>query len=584
MSSDNAELAVAQRFKILYVCSPGDGLDALPPALRESADLVVVHNPLRAIAAISRERFDGIYVSGEHFASALRLGRLLENDRILEGMPDAVALLDADFTILWANHQLLNWCNRGNVVGERFFGALGNPDVIGCEGYPLLKALNSGVASSSLLKTTAGRYYQMHAAPISDPQDSTRHLVVVIRDVTTETLQQQKLEAIQDAGRDLADLKPEEIYAMPVDQRIDMLRANILHCTKDILKFDVVEIRLINQKTGRLVPLLEDGMDPAAAERVLYAQETGNGVTGFVAATGKSYLCEDTAHDPLYLQGVEGAKSSLTVPLKFHNEVIGTFNVESPQPHAFNDSDLSFLKIFCRDVAVSLNTLHLLVAQQMTAAQDMVSEIHSQVALPIDEIVFDSSWIDENSGNLPPETRERLKKILANARGIKEVIQRVGRKLPIMDIDIPMGEQPADDKREKLKGKRVLVVDTEPAIRSSAHKLLEQHDCVVETVQKGIDAETLFRHGLRDNRYDVVIAGLDVGDMTACDLMQRLGKMVEPVPLIVTDPGEYDPRHIWVNCRKLGAHPGGRVIKPFKEGQLLDTVETILDWTGGGQA
>jgi CheY-like chemotaxis protein len=286
----------------------------------------------------------------------------------------------------------------------------------------------------------------------------------------------------------------------------------------------------------------------------------------------------------LYLQGVQGAKSSLTVPLKFHNEVIGTFNVESPQPHAFNDSDLQFLKIFCRDVAVSLNTLHLLVAQQMTAAQELVAEIHSQVALPIDEIVFDSSCIDENSADLPAETRERLKKILANARGIKDVIQRVGRKLPVMDIDLPMGEQPADDKREKLRGKRVLVVDTEPSIRSSAHKLLEQHDCVVETVQKGIDAETLFRHGLRDARYDVVIAGLDVGDMTACDLMQRLGKMVEPVPLIVTDPGEYDPRHIWVNCRKLGAHPGARVIKPFKEGQLLDTVETILDWSGGGQA
>ena len=34
-------------------------------------------------------------------------------------------------------------------------------------------------------------------------------------------------------------------------------------------------------------------------------------MTGFVAATGKSYLCEDTTEDPLYLEGVKGAKSSL---------------------------------------------------------------------------------------------------------------------------------------------------------------------------------------------------------------------------------------------------------------------------------
>jgi len=133
---------------------------------------------------------------------------------------------------------------------------------------------------------------------------------------------------------------------MPVEARIDLLKSNILHCIKDLLKFDVVEIRLMDQKTQQLIPLLEVGMDVEATHRDLYAREANNGVTGFVAYTGKSYLCEDTAHDPLYLTGAQGAKSSLTVPLKLHNEVIGTFNVESPQPHAFTDADLQFLQIF----------------------------------------------------------------------------------------------------------------------------------------------------------------------------------------------------------------------------------------------
>ena len=53
-------------------------------------------------------------------------------------------------------------------------------------------------------------------------------------------------------------------------------------------------------------------MDPQAANRALFAREEDNGVTGFVAATGKSYLCEDTANDPIYLTGAQGAKSSLT--------------------------------------------------------------------------------------------------------------------------------------------------------------------------------------------------------------------------------------------------------------------------------
>jgi GAF domain-containing protein/CheY-like chemotaxis protein len=571
---------VSAKLKILYVTHPGTGPDNLPPGIRDAADVVVVHNPLRALATLVRETFDAIYVTADHFQGALRLRRLMDSDRILEGMPDAVALLDADFTILWANHQLHRWCNRGNIVGERFFAALGNPDVVGTDGYPLLKALQSGLASSSLLKMVDGRYYQMHAAPITDPENNARHLVVTIRDVTVESLQQQKLEAIQDAGRELADLKPDEIFAMPVDQRIDMLKANILHCTKDILKYDVVEIRLLDRKTRRLVPLLEVGMDREAACRDLHAAEQGNGVTGFVAATGKSYLCDDTANDPLYLTGVTGAKSSLTVPLKLHNEVIGTFNVESPQPHAFTDSDLQFLKVFCRDLAVSLNTLQLLVAQQMNAAQESVAQIHSLVALPIDEIVADATFIEERAANLDAGTRARLTKILDNASAIRAVIQKVGHTLPPADIFIP----PTCDKRDKLKGKRVLVVDSEPAVLNSAHKLLEQHECHVQTAQHGADAESLFRHDLDDRRYDVVIAGVKLPDMSAYDLMMRLKPMVDRVPLILTQEFGWDCGHTLVKCRAAGLHPSGCVIKPFKERQLLDTVETIIDWMSGGKA
>ena len=574
---------MSDRLKILYLCRPGTGADGLPAALRESAEVIVVHNPVRAIAMIGRKQMDGIYVAADHFQNAVRLERLMESDRILESMPDAVALLDSDFTILWANNPLLRWCNRGNIVGERFFAALGNPDIVGSDGYPLLKAIQSGVANTSLLKVGDGRYYQMHAAPVSDPKDSARHLVVTIRDVTVETQQQLKLEAIQDAGRELADLKPDEIFAMPVDDRIDMLKANILHCTKDILNYDVVEIRLLDQKTRQLNPLLEVGMNPEAADRVLYAKEEGNGVTGFVAATGKSYLCEDTAHDPLYLEGVTGAKSSLTVPLKFHNEVIGTFNVESPQPHAFTDSDMQFLKVFCRDVAVSLNTLQLLVAQQMNTRQESVEAIHKKVALPIDEIVSDATFITEQLAGLDEATQARLQKILDHARVIKKVIQEVGRTLEPGDA-VPLTGIPAEDKREKLKGIRILVVDSEPAVRSAAHAMLERHDCVVETVQRGTEAESLFRHSMREDQYDVVIAGIKLPDMSAYDLMMRLKPMVGRVPLILTQEFGWDAGHTLVKCRAAGLHPCGCVIKPFKERQLLDTVETIIDWSDGAKA
>lgn len=569
---------MASPLRILFVCSPGDSIESLPAALRESAQIVTVHNPLRALAKVAREKFDGVYVSTDHLQSAVRLGRLLENDRILEGMPDAVALLDPEMTILWANNQFLRWCNKGNVVGDQFFLALGNPEIVGANKHPLRDVLRTGLPASSVLKIGEGTFYQMHAAPISDPEAEARHLVVSLRDVTHETLQHQKLAAIQDAGRELADLKPGEIFQMPLEERVELIKANILHSTKDLLKFDVVEIRLLDRKTGALVPLLEVGMDPEAAQRVLYARAEGNGVTGFVAATGKSYLCEDTANDKYYLTGIAGAKSSLTVPLKLHNEVIGTFNVESPQPHAFNDSDLQFLQIFCRDVAMSLNTLQLLAAQQMDAAQSCAIAIHGQVALPIDEIVTDATFVSEHLKEVDPELRARLDKVLASARGIKDAIQRVGRTLAPTDA-IPI----SPDRRENLRGKRVLVVDGDVAIRTSAHALLERHDCVVETAKQGSEAESLYRHSLNDGHYHAVIAGVKLPDMSAYELMMLLKPLVERVPLILTQASEWDSGHTVVKCREAGLHPAGWIIKPFKERQLLDTVEKIIGWSEGGR-
>ena len=54
----------------------------------------------------------------------------------------------------------------------------------------------------------------------------------------------------------------------------------------------------MEKATDKLIPLLSEGMSPLAATRELLARKEGHGVTGFVAATGQSYLCPDTTKDP----------------------------------------------------------------------------------------------------------------------------------------------------------------------------------------------------------------------------------------------------------------------------------------------
>ncbi|NQT15859.1 MAG: response regulator, partial [Planctomycetes bacterium] len=357
-----------------------------------------------------------------------------------------------------------------------------------------------------------------------------------------------------------------------VQERIELLKSNILHYTEDLLHFDVVAVRLLDPNTGRLEPLLSAGMESAAAARVLYAQPQNNGVTGFVAATGKSYICEDTAEDPLYIEGAKGARSSLTVPLVMHDEVIGTFNVESPEPRAFGESDLQFLEIFCRNVASALNTLELLVAEKAGTAAASVEAIHSAVALPVDEILNDAVNVMERYIGHEPQVVERLQQILRNARDIKQVIQKVGRKMAPAQA-LP---QPPEPERAALAGRRVLLVDEDHAVRSAAHDLLERYGCVVETAPDGAQAMSM----IRNSGYDAVIADIRLPDMSGYDFLLQLRQAIttEPLPLVLMTGYGYDPDHSIVKARQAGL----KVVlyKPFRLDQLLNTVERIVTSAG----
>ncbi len=402
------------------------------------------------------------------------------------------------------------------------------------------------------------------------------HSIVTLRDITRETLQQQKLQALHQAGIELAGLRPADLEHMSVEQRIELLKENVKRYTKDLLNFDVLEIRMLEQHTKRLVPLLAVGMVPEACTRDLYAEPTGNGVTGFVAATGKSYLCEDTTKDPLYLEGCAGAKSSLTVPLMLQEQVIGTFNVESPEPRAFSESDQQFVEIFTRDVAVAINTLELLAAEQAGAAARSVEAIHREVALPVDDILNDAVFVMERYIGHQPELVERLERILRNARDIKTVIQQVGHRLTPTQA-APQGL--AQDERPTLRNRKVLVADADPAVRSAAHALLERFGCIVETAPDGAEAVYMARYMLLQGGYDVIIADIRLPDMNGYEFFCKLREITDVVPLVLMTGFGYDAGHSIVKARQAGIRHV--LYKPFRLDQLLENVEAVIGSTSG---
>jgi CheY-like chemotaxis protein len=287
-------------------------------------------------------------------------------------------------------------------------------------------------------------------------------------------------------------------------------------------------------------------------------------VTGYVAATGRSYLCPDTAQDPLYIRGAEGARSSMTVPLKYHEEVIGTLNVESPRPNGFGADELQFTELFSKEIADALHTLDLLTAQQSCTASQSLDAVGREIALPVDD-VLGSAAVLLRRFEADADAAGHLRRILAGARAVKANIRKVGREL---NVD----GQPGDD-AGPLAGKRVLVVDPDERMRRSAHLLLARLGAGVESAGTAGEGVAL----LSEAPFDAVFLDVKPPDMGGYEAYRRLRATRPQTPVSLTTGFGYDAAHSIVKARADGMKYV--LFKPFRPDQV---VKAVLDGAAPG--
>jgi CheY-like chemotaxis protein/GAF domain-containing protein len=561
---------VLSRPRVLLFGANADELVPVATGLREQCEVIAVDGLVEGLSQLHEGDVQGVCVVDERAPPA---DFLLEAGGVLQQIPEGVAILDADSQVLWCNGRMQALTGRSEpIAGVPFLDAFGTPEILGPDFCPVHTALGSGETARSTLRLGEKSYAQIDVTPVIDPRhDFPRYLIAVARDVSADVIQRQKLNAIYQAGLELGDLQAQEVLEMSVDDRIELLKCKILHYTQDVLQFETVEIRLLERETQRLAPLLEVGMQPEAAARELYARAEGNGVTGFVAATGRSYLCEDTTKDRLYLPGALGARSSLTVPLVLHEQVLGTFNVESPRPGAFTQNDLQFLELFCREVAIALNTLNLLVAEKATTAAASTERMLCEISGPTDEILNAAAWILERYIGHDAPVAERLQQILRHTREIREMIQKAGDAI---GPDLTSAGLSPESSRPLLRHKRILVADSDGSVRRAAHELLGRYGCVVETAHSGEEALLM----TRTFQYHAVIADIRLPDMNGADCFKRIRETHEHLPVILMTGFGYDPTHSIVKARQMGLE--SVLYKPFRLDQLLTAVEKAVGGPG----
>jgi CheY-like chemotaxis protein len=410
------------------------------------------------------------------------------------------------------------------------------------------------------------QFMEMIASPVINPAGVVVQVVAVVWDATGTRRLQQKIDAIDKAGRELVRLESDAMVKMHVGARLKLLEEKIISFTRELMHFDHFAIRVLDRKTNKLEMVISAGLPPEAINIELYAEPEGNGISGYVAATGRSYICPDVERDPRYVMGLDQAMSTLTVPLRLHDKVIGIFNIESRQRAAFNEDDRQFAEIFGRYVAIALNILDLMVVERVNVSHKVADDVCTEVAGPLNDILSDANAVmEEYIGQ--DDLRQKLQQIVDNVAIIRKSLRQAAEG-PNTKVLGAAAVKPAED--PLIANARILVADDEPNIRTTISDILRKYQALVTMVANG--GEAISR--IEQNDFDLVISDIKMPDRSGYDVFAAARKHSQTVPVILMTGFGYDPHHSIVRA----SHEGLQAVlfKPFKVDQLLSEIRKAL--------
>lgn len=480
---------------------------------------------------------------------------------LFDTVNQGVCIVDGEGSLVWANPKMLSFpaelrtrvcrCCR-----ETFEWAQAEENQEG--------AVLRGRRFS--LTTEANEYFEVNATPVSDQNGQLRQVAAVVRNTTDVRRLQDKIDAIDRAGRALVSLDTEKFSQLDTQERLELLEQKILESVHDVLNFDNFAIMVLDKKTNKLEMVLSYGLSSRAQQTEMFAATESSGISGYVAARGRSYICSDVTRDPRYLSGVAGACSSLTVPLKLHDEVVGVANFESVKPAAFNEDDRQFAEIFGRHIALSLHILELLVSERYTTTGKLGSNVMAEITGPLNDILSEVERLTEDYiGH--DELRHRFRSVSENAVKIRDSIKQVITAKPGL---VGARSGAADEADPLLAGKCILVADDEDVIRETIHDVLSGCGCRVVCAQDGACALEL----IQEHSLDLVLSDIKMPGKSGYEVFAAAKEANAATPVILMTGFGYDPNHSIVRARREGL--AAVLFKPFKVDQLLREIRTAL--------
>lgn len=526
----------------------------------EHARVEVVDTIDAARKALAQEHFD-IVVSNSRDFLPLHSAQLSQQaTAILETVSQGICIMDTGGKLVWSNTRMREYpAEVHDSVRKWAHDIFASLDATA-------KRRTSQPRERRFWMTTSEKHYlEITATPVMDLDSQATHVAAVVWDATQARRLQEKIDTIDRAGRELVRLDAEQIARLNAAERLALLEQKIIRSTRELMNFDNFAIRVRDRKTNRLELVLSAGMPLEAQNIDIYAEPEGNGVSGYVAARGRSYICPDVQKDPRYIKGISNARSSLTVPLWLHDQVVGIFNVESDKPAAFGEDDRQFAEIFARHVAVTLHILNLLDSERYTTTGQLASNVMAEITGPLNDILTETATlIEDYIGH--DELRRRLGRVSDSAVRIRDSIKKLTKPEP--GIIRTTGEPKPMD--QILSGRSILVVDDEEFIRDTVRDVLASQGCRVTIAADGKPAIDL----IHQTGFDVVLSDIKMPGATGYEVFAAAKEANPDCPVILMTGFGYDPNHSIIRARQEGL--SAVLFKPFKVDQLLTEIRSAL--------
>ncbi len=439
-----------------------------------------------------------------------------------------------------------------------------------CQQLLRLHALDATYAHSALeaqrpmMLQVDDRFLEVRCVPFASGLQGERKdwAVAVIIDATRQNRLQAKLDAINSAGRELAKLDGDAVRNLAPTQRLKILQEKIVRYTRELMHFDHFTVRLIDRKSGKLEVAIAEGLPAEALDIDIYPEPVGNGISGYVAATGRSYICRDTEKDSRYIMGMSHSRSSLTVPLMHNDEVAGIFNIESEKVGAFDEDDRQIAEIFGRYIALSMNILNLLVVERCTTSNRVMDGLIRELEEPLRVAREDMEVLKQLQNTGTPTIGEPLARVAAHLAGMVEAVARA--KAGPTSVTGAQNLAPGQD--PLLVGKRILIADDDPSIRKTLAAVFGEKGAMVELCQDGYEACS----ALDKASYDMVISDIRMPYRNGYEIYAAAQRCRAGLPVVLMTGFGYDPSHSIVRAGQEGLT--NVLFKPFSIDVLLEEV------------